>query len=376
MNTPFRTIARLRLPAAVLLAALVATAPAKAGDTSEALEQTFRRDAVELVVRADPATLSDLDGAEITLSLTHPDALEVRLPEDFSDRLQGLSLDGAYESDPISAGGTTRREVHLRVRPIPGAERLRIAPFAVRWIDPSGAGERWFPTRGIEFGRRSVLHDGEAAPDGIVDDLAPVRVRRSPRDFLRLAGLAALAAAALAALVALVRWIRRRVRIARMAPRERALLELEALLARRLAERGQFKRFYVELTQVVRRYIERRHAIRAPKQTTEEFLRDAAQSGRFPPDTLARLRAFLESADLVKFAGVEATAATARESADAARAYLEAEPSQSKPPSSRGNVAKPSHSKPPSLRGNVAEPSHIKPPSLRGEVAERQGGVS
>ena len=309
-------------------AATLAAAPLRADGPPEALEQTFGRDGVQLVLRAKPATVSDLDGVDVTLTLTHPDSLEIRLPEDFSDRFDGFVLEGSYESEPLTAAGTTRREIHLRARPVPGAGRLRIAPFPVRWTDPGGAGERWFPTRGVEFERRRVLGEGEAAPDGIREDLRPVRVRRSFGDFLRLAWLVALAAAALAVLIALARWIRRRVRIARMAPRERALLELEALLARHLAERGQFKRFYVELTQVVRRYIERRHAIRAPKQTTEEFLRAAAESGRFPPDTLARLRAFLESADLVKFAGVVATEDTARGAASAARAYLEAEPKE------------------------------------------------
>ena len=402
MNTPFRKFGRSLLPAVVLevaLASAPAPAPVRAAEAPDALEQTFGRDGVELVLRTAPAAVSDLEGVEVTLALTHPDTLEVRLPDDFSDRFQGLSLEGSYETEPVTAGGTTRREIHLRARPVPGAERLRIAPFPVRWTDPSGAGERWFPTRGIELGRRSVLRDGEATPDGIVDELAPVRVRRSPRDILRVLWLAGAGAAVLAGLILLGRWVRRRVRIARMAPRERALLELEALLARHLAERGQFKRFYVELTQVVRRYIERRHAIRAPKQTTEEFLRDAAGSGRFPPDTLARLRAFLESADLVKFAGVEATDAAARESAAAARAYLEAEPKDEKasrrtpPGASRHPPQGWAHNNekmPPSLRGDVAERqggvaerqggvapfSHSKPPSLRGDVAERQGGVA
>ena len=347
MNTKFRQSGRGHSHSAAFWAAalVLATAPASVladgespaaikrpfgrdGESPAAIERSFGRDGVELVLRADPAAVSDLEGVEITLSLTHPDTMEVRLPEDFTDRLQGLVLEGSYEAEPLSAGGTTRRELHLRARPMPGAERLRIAPFPVRWTDPSGAGERWFPTRGVELAHRSVLHDGEEPPDGISDNLVPVRVRRPLRDLLRWAWVAALGATVLAGLVAVALWLRHRVRIARMAPRERALLELEALLARHFAERGQFKRFYVELTHVVRRYIERRHAIRAPRQTTEEFLRAAAGSGRFPPETLARLRAFLESADLVKFAGLAATDATARESAAAARAYLEAEPKE------------------------------------------------
>ena len=349
MNTLFRVFPVVIATAGSLFAAdpslpaasvLLAAAPtAQAGTAGSALEQTFGRDGVQLVLRAEPGAVSDLDGVEITLTLTHPDTLEVRLPEDFTDRLDGLVLEGSYESEPLTAGGTTRRELHLRARPVPGAPRLRIAPFPVRWTDPGGGGERWFPTHGVELARRSVLAEGEAAPEGIVENLRPVRVHRSFRDIVRAARRGALVAAALAGLLALALWIRRRVRIARMAPRERALLELEALLARHLPERGEHKRFYVELTHVVRRYIERRHAIRAPRQTTEEFLRAAAESGRFPPETLSRLRAFLESADLVKFAGVAASDETARAAVASARAYLEAEPKEDEPSPGKENAA-------------------------------------
>ena len=96
-----------------------------------------------------------------------------------------------------------------------------------------------------------------------------------------------------------------------MTPRERALRELEALLARGLPGRDRFKDYYVELTMVVRRYVERRYAIRAPKLTTEEFLSAARGNPAFPGPSVAPLGAFLEAADLVKFAGADATPASA-----------------------------------------------------------------
>ena len=110
-----------------------------------------------------------------------------------------------------------------------------------------------------------------------------------------------------------------------MAPRERALLELRELLERRLPEKGETKRFYVLLTGIVRRYIERRHKVRAPELTTEEFLKEATQHPAFTPETLTRLREFLDAADMVKFAGITASAETVAGSTDAARRYLEGE---------------------------------------------------
>ena len=107
-----------------------------------------------------------------------------------------------------------------------------------------------------------------------------------------------------------------------MSPIERAMLELERLLKKGLPGRGRYKDFYVELTMVVRRYIQRRHAVRAPNLTTDEFLRAAAENPAFSREALAELKHFLESADMVKFAGVEATPEMADEATDKAKDYL------------------------------------------------------
>jgi DNA-binding MurR/RpiR family transcriptional regulator len=108
-----------------------------------------------------------------------------------------------------------------------------------------------------------------------------------------------------------------------MTPSERAFPELSDLIGRGLPEKGLFKDFYIELTHVVRRYIERSHGIRAPEQTTEEFLAAAKSHPRFTPEVIAKLADFLRSADLVKFAGVGSSASVADEAVRTARAYIE-----------------------------------------------------
>ncbi|MBQ7667020.1 MAG: hypothetical protein IJS46_03390, partial [Kiritimatiellae bacterium] len=123
-----------------------------------------------------------------------------------------------------------------------------------------------------------------------------------------------------------VRRLRRAVKVRRLPPKRRALAELRRLLDRDLPSKGRFKDFYCELTLVVRRHIERRHGISAPRQTTEEFLSSVSGRPEFPADTVARLGEFLSAADMVKFAGVSATRASAQDAAAAARAYLDGEP--------------------------------------------------
>ncbi len=316
-----------RRRAAAWLAAVLAAAALQPRARSAERVETFGRDEVELTVRASPGTIALDRELHLTLHLRHPDGLEVRLPTSFHDRLEGFSLIGQYEDEPVVAGAQRLRVLHLRARPLPGAGRYRLAPLAVRWTDPQDSTrERWFPTRALHFATTPLIGPEEDSPSDIEVDVDARWVRPSVREF----GLVAALLTAVALVLALVGWgilrLVRRIRLARLAPRERALRELDELLRRNLHGRGRYKRFYIELTHVVRRYIERCHAIRAPELTTGEFLLEAGRHPSFPPATLERLHEFLEAADRIKFAGVEATPEQADVSIRTAREYLESEP--------------------------------------------------
>ena len=57
---------------------------------------------------------------------------------------------------------------------------------------------------------------------------------------------------------------------------------------------------------IVRRFIENASGVRAPEQTTEEFLREISGTAELFDDLAQqRLKRFLESADLVKFAAFQ-----------------------------------------------------------------------
>ena len=108
---------------------------------------------------------------------------------------------------------------------------------------------------------------------------------------------------------------------ARLSPRERAYLELKRILEEHLAERD-LKEFYVELTGIVRRYIEDTTGIRAPEQTTEEFLHEMEGRAVFQGEERLRLREFLESADLVKFAAFRPDKEEVERSFERAKAFV------------------------------------------------------
>jgi hypothetical protein len=100
-----------------------------------------------------------------------------------------------------------------------------------------------------------------------------------------------------------------------------AYLELEQLVQQRLSERD-IKLFYVHLTGIVRRYIERTTGVHAAEQTTEEFLREIGAGDVFDQAERERLAAFLEAADLVKFAAMEPTTRDIEMTFQRAKAFL------------------------------------------------------
>jgi len=85
-------------------------------------------------------------------------------------------------------------------------------------------------------------------------------------------------------------------------PHVKAYEALEALKARGLISAGRIKEYYVELSNIVRYYIEERFTIKAPEMTTEEFLFALKDSGTLSGSHKKVLKEFLTMCDIVKFA--------------------------------------------------------------------------
>jgi hypothetical protein len=134
--------------------------------------------------------------------------------------------------------------------------------------------------------------------------------------------MALLAGAGVVALACIVYLIRRRSRkwalepaAPAVPPHLAALERLEALLGSRLLEKGLFKEFYTELSDLLRVYLGKRFLIHAPEMTTRELAERLEYLGL--PDSF-RLDAglVLEESDMVKFAkftpGMEAALSAAK----------------------------------------------------------------
>ena len=263
-------------------------------------------------------TVSRSDSCEMTIRPNLPDGVTAKLPDaGLENRFEGFSIEGMY-TDPDGS-------IHIRLLPDPSAARFRIKPIPFSIAAPAlsdNTREKWIIVGPLDL---------DVAPDkaGVADSLSPgfsaAAIGLGLRCWLTLSGIVLLALLGLSCVVLLVRYLVKLHRIRKMSPIERAFRELDALLKRNLPGKGRFKDFYVELTLVVRRYIERSYGIRAPRLTTEEFLDVAQTDPSFPNDRLHNLKTFLSAADLVKFAGVEATVEIAAQATESARFFLQTE---------------------------------------------------
>ena len=261
----------------------------------------FSKGGVEFKAESETAAIDPARSVFLRLELKTPKGVEAAMP-DLRERTVGFSLAEDF-AEPVTTApdGGTVQAVNWRLVPEPCAAVYKIKPFAVAG---NVAGPIYFENPAP---REAVTGEMEVDPK---KDLPPLS--------WKFAGWIAAALAAIALVVAsvwlLIRFLARKIKEHRMSPIERAWVELDRLLSKGLPGRGRYKDFYVELTMVVRRYIQRKYGIKAPHMTTEEFLREAKPSDE--------LRRFLESADMVKFAGVEATPEMADDATDSARAYL------------------------------------------------------
>ena len=244
---------------------------------------------------------------------------------DLRDRTVGFSLVEDFAEEPVKEkDGSTVQVTNWRLVPEPCAEVYKIKPFVVKgspkiWKAQSDEGK-------FSFIGGPIYFENPAAREPVTGGMETDPKKDLPPLSWKLVGWVALAVLVvlviLVGLVWLARYVARRVKEHRMSPIERAWVELDRLLKKGLPGRGRYKDFYVELTMVVRRYVQRKYGIKAPHLTTEEFLTEFREEGRGKRE---ELRKFLESADMVKFAGVEATPEMADEATDSARGYLKSD---------------------------------------------------
>jgi hypothetical protein len=270
----------------------------------DAIERTADKGPVKLFVRVWPRKprLSDLVMMDVRVE-SQPD-IEIKPPA-FGQAVGDFLIRDYSEPSP-EPGAQNLHRYHYQLEPTHTGKHL-IRSVSLEFVDKRADSERHgepvlIETDPLEVDVTSEL--GDKAPS--LADLEPMLPPQPvPRKFaigwLVAAGLAVLTA--ILVVVGLRRRKRRPVEPRRQTAEEIAHAALAQLLAENLPARGLVKEFYLRLTGIVRQYVEDTTGLRAPEQTTEEFLRDMRSRAVFPAERSQRLAEFLEAADLVKYAG-------------------------------------------------------------------------
>ncbi|MFN3269432.1 MAG: hypothetical protein ACK42G_02480, partial [Candidatus Kapaibacteriota bacterium] len=88
----------------------------------------------------------------------------------------------------------------------------------------------------------------------------------------------------------------------KLPPHVVALKELKELDAQKLWQRGEIKEFHIRLTEIIRKYIERRFSIPALEMISSEIIQSLHQIDTIDPNLTSKLQRSFEISDLVKFA--------------------------------------------------------------------------
>lgn len=277
--------------------------PVSATLTMDPAEPRFG-DRVRFSLRATAASGAVLERPEIGARLGH---FRVRDRHDES-RVERGELDLTLVAEPEKTGTNIGR----------------VPPIRFRVTEGEGAGEeRELVLPPFEVDVAGLTPDQEPDLADLGTPLPPVALPAT-----RGSGLAVwIGGVALLGVAALV-WYWRRRRLAggvlavpEVDPETEAARAFDALMAAKLAEAGRFAEFYVRLTGIVRRYVERTTGVHAPEQTTEEFLREMERNPAFEGDRRRELGEFLAAADLVKYAAQVPTGEEIREAVAAARRF-------------------------------------------------------
>lgn len=114
-----------------------------------------------------------------------------------------------------------------------------------------------------------------------------------------------------------------KIEVVPLKPWEKAYDRLENLRLKKLIERPYLKPFYIELSDIIRRYLEERFSIKAPEMTTEEFLQSLESSPVLNEAEQSMLKEFLHMCDMVKFAKFQPSREEAQRSFDLVKLIID-----------------------------------------------------
>lgn len=297
--------------------------------SKDAIAKTTENGPVKATVTVWPPKPTLGDPIYLRLDVDAPAGVSIDAPfQEAGDQrmgrfqVTGFSRDTQRKSD----GGLHERQTYTLEPPTSG--KHRVPPLRLEMVDAR-------PGQGSETGKTQ-----EILTDEVPIDVAPVKQEAIAAELKARPGTLDenvggppwlwifIGGGALAAFVigGVAMWrvlgTKRRIAEQRNAY-EDAIAALAGLQRRGAPGAADADQWFVELSAIVRTYVEQRYDIRAPELTTEEFLLVAVRSKELTNEHRTQLAGFLERCDRVKFAGYRPDPAESIATLDAARAFVE-----------------------------------------------------
>jgi hypothetical protein len=247
----------------------------------------------------DATTVTIGDVVTVRLSVKHPDKLKIAFPP-VGTTLGDWTVRGSRPLPPTKvADGRIENTLELQLAAFKTGN-FEVPALNIETVEASGKKEV-LVSEPIKVAVQSVLTGKQDA----LKDLKPqAELEADYKPFLFL--LAALAAAVYL-VYRVVQYFKRRKKGPMLKPErvrsaeEIAREAIERLLARRLVEQGHYKQFYLELSEIIKRFLGSKLGVQSLERTTEEFTCDL-RAVSLPSAQYRMIREFLEECDLVKFA--------------------------------------------------------------------------
>lgn len=317
VNRPVAASVRYRLRMWFLLAVCLAHWGCAAdendpGNQHPAILLESEQDGSTLRLTLDRDDITTAESAVLQLDVESAESQSVEFP-DHRDGFSDFAVirEEALEERLLEGSRVVRGRRYVLQPFLPGSYELPALTVTIDGTSP-------LSTEPVEVTVHSVLEDPDH-PE--LQDIA------EPVEMPVPAWWWVVGAAVLVALVVTAAWWLKRRRLARQIPRvvtphEEALAALDQLVASGLPDVAGLQVFYFRLSDIVRRYVEERFGLRAPEQTTEEFLATMVGSPAISGTHQRLLGSFLEQADMVKFARLEPARQEVLDSVEAARKFV------------------------------------------------------
>ncbi|MFH1678333.1 MAG: hypothetical protein ABH914_01795 [Candidatus Omnitrophota bacterium] len=264
-----------------------------------AKERQGKNSPVDASAAVDKDSIQIGDKITYTITVKAADSIEVEFPQVLPEDLAGFAVKDFGSSQKGLFGKKTFKQWYLLDTYVSGEHTIPQA--VIKYRVKGSADWQELSVKEVKLEVKSVLDTAPAQTD--------IRDIRGPKSFAGKMWIYLLIALAVFLIIGACFsriLLKKKKGECKAAPAPAHIIAYEALAAlekKDYIRRGQAKVYYIELSDIVRRYLENRFNIRAPEMTTEEFLikvkeKDSALS----IEHKGLLRDFLVNSDLVKFA--------------------------------------------------------------------------